>query len=102
MNNNIDQLKREKEELMEKIKKLEEELDLVKQELYKELSLHELDLKEFLKWYKSYEQLEKRYAALRNSFLGRITVKYWRLRNIIRSKGVIGRLWKKFNISLNK
>jgi hypothetical protein len=100
----IEQIKQDqdKEELVKKVRRLEEELRIIKEEFHKELNLHELDLKQFLELQKSYMQLEKRYTALRNSFLGRVTVKYWQIRSIIRSKGVKGVLWKVFKTNLNK
>lgn len=62
---------------------LEQELELVKKELIVQLNLRERELKEYNELQKRYELLEKRYSALAQSFLGKLTLKYWQVRRRI-------------------
>ncbi|SDK13765.1 class I SAM-dependent methyltransferase [Sediminibacillus albus] len=79
-----------REELVGIFKK---ENDLLKTEVKKQLDLRERELKELGDIQHKHYVLEKRYLALYDSFLGKVTLKYWRFRkklsNIFRrSKGV--------------
>ncbi|MEH7569693.1 hypothetical protein [Priestia megaterium] len=67
---------------------LEKELALVKKELISQLNMREKELKEYNDLQKRYVMLEKRYAAITQSFLGKVTLKYWRLRRKLSNKNV--------------
>ncbi|GAB1766423.1 hypothetical protein ACFX4Y_13905 [Priestia sp. YIM B13446] len=67
---------------------LEKELALVKKELISQLNMREKELKEYNDLQKRYVMLEKRYAAITRSFLGKVTLKYWRLRRKLSNKNV--------------
>ncbi|WP_404347898.1 hypothetical protein LG311_19065 [Sutcliffiella horikoshii] len=56
------------------------EIDRLKRELIIQLNLREKELKEFYDLKKSNGQLEKRYDALKSSFFGKITLRYWSAR----------------------
>ncbi|MBG9452160.1 hypothetical protein ABE67_23090 [Cytobacillus firmus] len=58
----------------------EQEVILLKKELNIQLNLREAELKEYSKLLSKYEQLEKKYNSLRNSSLGKLTVRYWQFR----------------------
>lgn len=68
---------------------LEKEIGLLKKELILELEIRERELKEYRDLQKRYYKLEKRYFALANSFLGKITIKYWGLRRRLRSENAL-------------
>jgi hypothetical protein len=59
---------------------LQKEIELLKKELKLQLDMRETELNDYLKLEKKYGDLEKRYNSMRNSFLGKVTVKYWGLR----------------------
>ncbi|MDF2013681.1 hypothetical protein [Priestia megaterium] len=67
---------------------LEKELALVKKELISQLNMREKELKEYNDLQKRYVMLEKRYSAITQSFLGKVTLKYWRLRRKLSNKNV--------------
>lgn len=67
---------------------LEKELALVKKELISQLNMREKELKEYNDLQKRYVMLEKRYDAITQSFLGKVTLKYWRLRRKLSNKNV--------------
>ncbi|MGG0237410.1 hypothetical protein [Bacillus rhizoplanae] len=70
----------ENKRLKMQVANMEQELMIIKQELHEQLNLREKELKEQSTEKKKYEQLHHRYQSLRNSFLGRCTIKYWRIR----------------------
>jgi DNA repair exonuclease SbcCD ATPase subunit len=72
--------------LAERVKLLEQEIEVLEKELYQQLELREKELQELQKWEERYELLERRYNALRTSFLGKVTIKYWNLRKRIGKK----------------
>jgi predicted nuclease with TOPRIM domain len=62
------------------VKMLQKEIELLKKELKLQLDMRETELNDYSKLEKKYGELEKRYNSIRNSFLGKVTVKYWGLR----------------------
>jgi predicted nuclease with TOPRIM domain len=70
----------ENEKLKLKIEFLDKELTDLKRELMKQLNTRESELIDYEKQLTKYKELEKRYHALRNSTLGKLTNKYWRIR----------------------
>jgi hypothetical protein len=65
---------------------LNEEAGFYKTELLTQLDLREKELGELYQLKKDYENLQKRYYAISNSTLGRITFFYWRLRRKLSKK----------------
>ncbi|MDN5389798.1 MULTISPECIES: hypothetical protein [Bacillus] len=68
------------------IEDLRAKLDFVLNELEKQFKLRENELLELKKLEEKYSKLEKRYYSLRNSFLGRLTIKYWTFRRKLTKK----------------
>ncbi|MFN2744489.1 hypothetical protein ACINLE_02675 [Bacillus sp. z60-18] len=68
------------------IEDLRSKLDFVLNELEKQFKLRENELLELKKLEEKYSKLEKRYYSLRNSFLGRLTIKYWTFRRKLTKK----------------
>ncbi|MGV2622792.1 UNVERIFIED_CONTAM: hypothetical protein N8J90_16455 [Halobacillus marinus] len=66
---------------------LQAEIDFLKDELLTELEAREKDLKELKELKDKYDALENRYRALRDSYLGRVTRKYWTVRKKLNAKG---------------
>jgi hypothetical protein len=66
------------------IKMLQKEVEILKKELKLQLDMRETELNDYIKLEKKYGELEKRYNSIRNSFLGKATVKYWGLRKKIK------------------
>lgn len=67
---------------------LEDEIKSLKREVMEQLKLREEELNQFKDLQRKYSQLENKYLALRQSTLGRMTIKYWKLRrSIVRKKG---------------
>ncbi|GHH97440.1 hypothetical protein [Neobacillus kokaensis] len=64
--------------------KLQSEILLLKKELKIQLDLRESELLDYEKLKKKYDALEKRYNSIRNSVLGKLTVKYWNIRKNFR------------------
>lgn len=62
---------------------MDEEIEYYKRELLLQLDQREKDLNELMLLKKDHESLQKRYYAISNSRLGRITFHYWRLRRKI-------------------
>ena len=65
---------------MNNIRQLEDEVRVLKKELREQLEARKRELCEMQRLQNSFETLEKRYSSLKNSFLGKITLKYWRMR----------------------
>lgn len=63
---------------------MEKQIKIYKRELLKQLELREKDLMELAYLKKEYENLQKRYNALANSTLGKVTFKYWNFRSKLR------------------
>ncbi|MDM5157390.1 hypothetical protein QUF88_27300 [Bacillus sp. DX1.1] len=74
----------ENKRLTKQVSAMERELMIIKQELHEQLNLREKELKELFNEKKKYEQLQHKYQSLRSSFLGRCTIKYWRIRKKLR------------------
>ncbi|MCY7686155.1 hypothetical protein MH076_07945 [Bacillus altitudinis] len=68
------------------VEELEFKLNFAKKELEKQFKLREKELFEYKKTEKKYAELEKKYQALRNSFLGKLTINYWTFRRKIKNK----------------
>ncbi|MDE1391259.1 hypothetical protein SFC17_15180 [Bacillus paralicheniformis] len=68
------------------IEDLKSKLDFVLNELEKQFQLRESELLELKKMEEKYANLEKRYHSLRNSFLGKLTIKYWTFRSKLTKK----------------
>lgn len=68
------------------VEELEFKLNFAKKELEKQFKLREKELFEYKKTEEKYAELEKKYHALRNSFLGKLTIKYWTFRRKIKNK----------------
>lgn len=67
---------------------LEEEIKNLKKEVLDQLKLREEELNQFKDLQRKYNRLENKYLALRQSTLGRVTIKYWKVRrSIARKKG---------------
>jgi len=65
---------------MSDIRRLEDEVKALKKELREQLEARKRELYEMERLQSSYETLEKRYLSLKSSSLGKITLKYWRMR----------------------
>lgn len=76
----------ENRRLKMQVANMERELMIIKQELHGQLNLRERELKEFSVERKRYEHLQHKYQSLRGSFLGKCTIKYWRIRKKLRTK----------------
>ncbi|MGE7634487.1 hypothetical protein ACQKMZ_19810 [Bacillus paramycoides] len=76
----------ENKRLKMQVANMERELMIIKQELHGQLNLREKELKEFSNERKRYEHLQHKYQSLRSSFLGKCTIKYWRIRKKLRKK----------------
>lgn len=63
--------------------RLQSEIELLKKELSAQLDARESELLDYEKLQKKYHALEKRYNSIRNSVLGKLTVKYWETRKSI-------------------
>ncbi|PFO80418.1 MULTISPECIES: hypothetical protein [Bacillus cereus group] len=82
----LSKLDLENKRLKMQVANMERELMIIKQELHEQLNLREKELKESLNEKKKYEQLQHKYQSLRSSFLGKCTIKYWRMRTNLRTK----------------
>jgi len=76
------------EDVVSKQELLEEKVEKVniQKELFEVYSQHELLLKKNQQLEQDYEQLLTRYEKLKNSKLGRLTIKYWKMRKKRRDK----------------
>ncbi|PFA18407.1 hypothetical protein CN373_19145 [Bacillus cereus] len=81
----LNKMNLENKRLKMQVANMERELVIIKQELYEQLNLREKELKELFTEKKKYEQLQHKYHSLHSSFLGRCTIKYWRIRKKIRT-----------------
>lgn len=68
------------EDLEEEIYLKNQEIEFLKKELEYQLNRREAELIEYDNLLKSHNLLEKRYKALSQSTLGKLTLKYWRIR----------------------
>jgi ABC-type phosphate transport system auxiliary subunit len=64
-------------------KKLQNDIELLKKELRLQLDARESELNDYEKLQIKYSLLEKRYNSIRNSVLGKLTVKYWKIRKTV-------------------
>ena len=87
--NTVEELQQEIQSLRDKLDLKDKEIDLLKKELNIQLNYREKELVEQAKIVNKQNQLEKRYAALRNSFLGKLTIKYWNLRKKVGKGGAL-------------
>ena len=65
---------------LNEIRQLKDEVKILKKELHGQLEARKRELHELQRLQNSYEQLEKEYFALRNSFVGKTMIKYWKIR----------------------
>ncbi|MGD6894538.1 methyltransferase domain-containing protein [Bacillus infantis] len=65
----------------------EKDLAMAKEEVLLGLQENEAAMKQLLEESERYRQLHKRYSAIKNSKLGKVTVKYWGFKNKMRLNG---------------
>lgn len=72
------------EDLEQEISLKNEEIEFLKKELEYQLNRREAELIEYDNLLKSHNLLEKRYKALSQSTLGKLTLKYWKYRKKVK------------------